>query len=171
MVLAAALPVSAQKASSAAREYQLKAAFLYNFAKFIEWPRESFPTADAPFVLCVRGDDPHAADMEGVLRGKTVAGRPLHVRLLQRAAEIGACHVLFVSGDDAARVDFALRERRSGVLTVGESADFLRRGGIIRLMLEDGKVRFEISPAAGEEAALRISSKLLKLAHIFHDGD
>jgi hypothetical protein len=144
-------------------EYQVKAAFLFNFAKFVEWPSEAFPAPDTPFGLCILGDEPPDADIEFVLKGKKVGPREIHYRRLRTSQELGGCHLLFVGEAATYQLDAVPRD---SILTVGEAAVFIRRGGVIRFLMEDGRVRFEINPDAALKSRLKISSKLLKLARI-----
>jgi hypothetical protein len=149
-------------------EYQVKAAFLYQFAKFVEWPPESFSNAESQLVLCVIGADPFGDTLQEMVRGKTVNGRPL---ALQKHADGGGannCHIAFLPTSQARAVLQGAR-RRHPWLTVGESEQFLAWGGIINFVIEDNRVRFEINPDAAEQAGLRMSSKLLALARIVHD--
>ena len=151
-----ALPASAQ---DALLEYRVKAAFLFNFTKFIDWPPGAMSDG-APFTICVAGANPLASALEDTIRGETVAGRSLQSRIAQGNE---ACQVLFVPHDVDA-VPILKRARTQPVLTVGESPDFLRQGGIINFVRDGGKVRFEISQEAAMRAQLRISSRLLRLA-------
>jgi hypothetical protein len=158
-LLAAALTAQAPAPS----EYQLKAAFLYNFGKFVEWPASAFPAPDTPFGVCILGEDPFGLDLETVLRGKTLVGRELLLRRLHSESEWPRCHILFTSGPPPVSL---LDPPREGLLTVGEAPGFTRSGGVVRFVVDAGKVRFEINPDAADRAKLRISSKLLRLARI-----
>ena len=149
-----ALPASAQ---DALLEYRVKAAFLFNFTKFIDWPPGAM-SGGAPFTICVAGANPLASALEDTIRGETVAGRSLQSRVAQGTEP---CQVLFVPHDVDA-VPILKRARTQPVLTVGESPDFLRQGGIINFVRDGGKVRFEISQEAAARALLRISSRLLR---------
>ncbi len=150
-----------------AEEYKVKAAFFYHFARFIEWPSERFLSDEDPFRICIVGENPFQGALRKTLSGKTVHGRPF--RLLQSPddAVLTQCHVVFIgegSADRSKRITDAVHGQ--GVLTIGESADFIRQGGIVRLFLADNKVRFGINPQAAQRANLEISSKLLRLAKI-----
>jgi len=144
---------------------EIKAALLFNFAKFVEWPAEAFPDLSAPMTFCVYGEDSVGAGLEALIRGETLSGRRLAVRRLRDLQQVRECHLLFVSAAEKGRVSetlAALRDAR--VLTVGEGADFLGRGGMIRLFLEQNRMRFDINLDAAEKSGLKISSKLLRLA-------
>jgi hypothetical protein len=156
LALLAVVRGSAQEASL---EYRVKAAYLFNFTKFVEWPAGAIPDG-APFTICVAGDNPFAATLEDTIRGETVSGRTLQSRPAQGTE---TCQVLFIPREvDPA--PFLKRARMEPVLTVGESPEFVRQGGIINFVREEGKVRFEISQEAASRAQLRISSRLLRLA-------
>jgi hypothetical protein len=145
------------------KEYQIKAAILYNFLKFVEWPRESFAEAASPIVIGVLGENPFGGELEKLVLGRKVNGRDIVVKRISSVAEASSVQLLFVTVfDDSARSIL----RTSGVLTVGESAQFAAGGGIINFTLVEDKVRFEINLAGGEQAGLKISSQLLKLATV-----
>ncbi len=145
-------------------ERDLKAAFLYNFAKFVEWPEAAFPEPTTPVTLCVLGDDPIGASLETVVKGEKLNDRRLVVRLLRDPQATQGCHVLFVGPEKGRLPEILAPLRGSGILTVGGAADFLDRGGMIRLFLEQNRVRFDINLDAAEQSHLRLSSKLLRLA-------
>jgi len=161
----AALPSRAQ--SGPATEYQVKAAFLFNFAKFTEWPSEP---DQAPFTIAILGDDPFGSGIDDLFLGKTVRDKKIAVRRFSGVQQIEACHILFISrsvSKDVPAVLAALRENGlSGVLIVGESPGFAKNGGMIGFYIEGGKVRFEINQKTAESEGLKISSQLLKLARI-----
>jgi hypothetical protein len=150
-----------------APEYLIKAAYLYNFALFVEWPAEAFLAADAPLVIGVVGSDPFDSALERTVRGKRINRRPLVIRRLQASQDLRQCHILFVSSSEAARTG-ELISRLEGVpvLVVGETPDFARRGGTINFTIEDNKVRFEVNVDAARRARLKISAKLLNVARI-----
>ena len=164
IVLAAHLPAACSQ-QPAVTEYHVKAAFLYNFGKFVEWPREAFTSNDAPFRLCVVGGEAFARARES-LAGKSIRGRKLDVLPVETPADAAQCHMLFVSSaGQHIGIDRTLGElSRSRTLTVGESSDFIVSGGIINLIRVDDRVRFEIDRLAGERAGFRFSAQLLKLA-------
>jgi YfiR/HmsC-like len=151
--------ISAQTAS----EYEVKAAFLYNFTKFVEWPETAFP--DDSFRVCVLGDDPFGKSLKA-LTGQEVAGRKLQVLSFREdIAKTEECHVLFISRSERERLAEILSGvRNSPVLTVADSRGFLDGGGVINFVLEGSKVRFEINQEAAERTGIKISSKLLRLA-------
>jgi hypothetical protein len=146
-------------------EYQVKAAFLYNFAKFVEWPSRAFHGPSEPIAICVLGQDPFGGALQETVKGKEAAGRQLLVRNISDVRGPGSCQILFVSSSERKHFSSILAgAKRGGLLTVGEAAGFATAGGIINFKLEDGRVRFEINVEAAQQNELRISSKLLSLA-------
>jgi hypothetical protein len=163
--LAALLPVTLIGQSDPRLERQVKAAMLYNFAKFIEWPAAMFPSPSAPLVVAVAGGDSWRTMLRGALEGKTVYGRPISVRSYEDCPNGGTCHVVFVADSEVKRLPEILAfSARGPTLTIGDIDDFARAGGIIGLRIEDKRVRFEINLEAAQRAGLSISSKLLRLA-------
>ena len=146
------------------REYRIKAAFLYNFAKFIEWPADAFADDNAPMTLCVLGD----ASLEeafGLVEGKSVKGRKLKVLHLKTLNAKQACHIIFISSSENDRVAKILpRMKNQNSLTVGEAEEFIGQGGMINFVVKQNKIRFDIHIKPAKQAGLTISSKLLKLA-------
>ena len=148
------------------KEYQVKAAFLYNFAKFIQWPANAFPDEYTPICIGTLGHDPFGAVLDG-LAAKTVQGRPLEIRRFARIQDIDFCHILFINPAEHEQlfVLLATLEGRS-MLTVSEIDQFAQAGGMVNFVVRDKKIRFEINPLSAEQAGLKISSKLLQLATI-----
>ena len=150
-----------ESAIAAASEYEVKAAFVYNFAKFVEWPQ-----SNRAMTFCVAGPEPAFLALRRVVHGKTIGGRELTMKRLNPGEQArGECQVVFIAWADKKRSASALLAlEQQGVLTVGEEDSFLDTGGIIHFLLEDRKIRFEINLTAARKAGLAISSKLLKLA-------
>lgn len=152
-------------------EYQVKAAFLYNFAKFIEWPTETFPSDKSPITFCVFGHDPFGNALEEALRGKTLNNREFLTRRPKDYPEMKTCQLVFVSGQEDKHLPEILSSLKSAsVLVVGESDDFAERGGTVQFFLENNKLRFAVNVDAAKRAHLQISSKLLALAKIVNDA-
>jgi hypothetical protein len=152
-------------------EYQVKAAFLYNFAKFVEWPALTFKTDRDPMRICVLGQNPFGGALSDAVGGKTVLGRPFAVVDISETSQSSECQMLFVSSSERKRLRSILGELRpTGVLTIGETEGFAAQGGIVNFRLEEGRVRLEINIEAAERARLRISSKVLTLAQIVKSG-
>ncbi|MBI2820275.1 MAG: YfiR family protein [Acidobacteria bacterium] len=146
-------------------EYEVKAAFLYNFAKFVEWPSTAFPAPDSPVIIGVLGEDPFGEALELTIAGKLVQGRPLQVQRGQRIENVESCHILFFSSSQRRPLPELLGQLRSlPVLTVGEEEKFIEQGGVIRFLLDDNRVRFDINNLSARKAGLKISSRLLALA-------
>jgi len=143
-------------------EYEVKAAFLYNFAKFVEWP----DPASGPIRLCVVGDDPFGNNLEETVRGKTISGQPIEIKRLNRGDNPRSCQIAFISASERPLRAVLDLLQGASTLTVGESPNFAKDGGMINFVLEDKRVHFEINPAAAQREGLRISSKLLNLARI-----
>ena len=145
-------------------EYQVRAAFLYNFVKFVEWPGSPNDQGGA-IELCVLGKDPVEGELQRVISGKTVSGRSLTVRRISDPAAAQSCRILFVSSSEAGRVPEVLKALGStGVLTVSEAERFSEHGGMINFRMEGQRVRFQINAAAANRVGLKISSQLLQLA-------
>lgn len=152
-------------------EYQLKAAFVYNFAKFVDWPPDAFPEPRSAFSICILGADPFGRAIDDALRDKTIADHPVVIRRVKEAADARHCQILFVSGSERSQLREILGSLRgASVLVVGDVDGFAASGGAIELTLQDNHVRFAINPGAADAAGLRISSKLLALATIVHGG-
>jgi hypothetical protein len=147
-----------------APEYKVKAAFLYNFLKFVEWPAGA-QQPPGPLRVCVVGEDPFGPFLPEALAGKTVQDRPVEIRHLENKSELPGCHVAFTASSEARELSQLLASPGAeSVLTVGETDAFARGGGMITFRMEQNRVRFEINREAAERAGLRISSQLLKLA-------
>jgi hypothetical protein len=148
-------------------EYQVKAAFLYNFAKFVEWPAQTFKSSSEPIKVCVLGQDPFGPALAEAVSGKQIEGRALLVRNISDARQAGNCQILFVSSSERKRLpSIFVGIKAASILTVGEMEGFTAEGGVINFRLEDGRVRIEINVQAAEQGRLHISSKLLSLAQI-----
>jgi YfiR/HmsC-like len=149
-------------------EYQMKAAFLYNFAKFVDWPPQKLNRLNDPVVICVLGEDPFGKLLDDTVQGKTIEGHPLQLGRIADTSQAAGCHVVFVSISERRRLNAILTDLSSaGVLTVGETEGFAVLGGIINFKLEnERRIRFEVNLNAAREANLKLSSKLLSLALI-----
>jgi len=150
-----------------AEEYRVKAAFLFNFAKFVSWPPEAFKSASDPIAICIVGKDPFDGALERTVSGQTVDGKPFTVRQAPDPKQMGGCHIAFVSSSERKRLPAIFEGiKNSCVLTVGESDNFTGEGGVVNFRLEDGRVRIQINLEAAGQHRLRISSKLLGVAEI-----
>jgi len=155
---------------AAPSEYQVKAVFLFNFSRFVEWPASAFTGPGDPFVVGVFGHDPFGADLDQVVKGETVNGRPLEVRRVRNAAEARECQILFIHQSENRRLTEVLSalDHRS-TLTVSDVPGGAQRGVMIRLVTERGRVRMRIDVESARAAALVISSNLLRSAEIVQD--
>ncbi len=148
-------------------EYELKAAFIYNFTQFTDWPVDAFASAAAPLVIGIVGEDPFGKTLDDVVRGEIVRGRPLVVKRLRADEDLRSCHVLFLSRSEKERLAALCGQLKdSPVLTVSDVDGFAQQGGMVNLLLVNNTVKMEINQAAAEGAGLQISSKLLKLARV-----
>jgi hypothetical protein len=145
-------------------EYQVKGAFLYHFGKFVDWPESAFAKHQDSFLICVFGQDPFGKALDHLLQGKSIKDRPIRLERITESETPTECNILYVSASEQDHVRDILRDLEAkSVLTVGEGPDFNKEGGVIRFLVRDKKVRFEINTEAGEKAGLKISSQLLKL--------
>ncbi len=169
--LLSAVPAIGIAGEAASPEYRVKAALLYNFARFVEWQKGAFSDADGEIVLAILGRSPFGNALDRI-RGKKVTGRTLSVR---HCADVGALgvegpkppHILFISGSESENLPAIFsRIRAYPVLTVSDLPEFAEAGGMIGLVKAGGKVRFEINTVAAAGATLKISSRLLKIARI-----
>lgn len=167
VILLALLQAGLMAQNVRAREYQLKAVFLFNFAQFVEWPADAFPNPETPVVIGILGSAPLGDLLDQTTRGEQLQGRSFQVRRYASVDEIQTCHILFIDGADGARLDETLaRLKTRSILTVGDHDSFVKRGGMVRFVTDRNRVRLQINPAAAQAARLTISSKLLRLAEI-----
>jgi hypothetical protein len=170
ITLVVAASASAQDLSSAeTSEYLIKAGYIYNFAKLVEWPAAAAPKGQ-PIVIGVLGNDAFASVLDRTVNGKKIDDRPLLVkRLKSKHVKDCGCQMLFVAAAESALADEVIQSQGgSGVLTIAESPDFATRGGMIALVLQDSKVRFIVNVHSAAQAGLSISSRLLALATVVH---
>ncbi len=149
-----------------ASQYQVEAAYLYNFAKFTEWPKQSLPNGSSSLVIgVVGGDDEFLNVLRGTIAGKTIGTHPVNVRRASSPEEMKSCHLVFFRSSERKRTQSAIAGlHQASVLLVGEEPTFLQQGGMINLVLENGRIRFEVDRASLDRANLRLGSNLLTLA-------
>ena len=161
---------NAQAGDADSSEYLIKAGFIYNFAKFVEWPSATFSQPDSPIVIGVIGTDPFGSVLDHIVEDKKIGPRGFVVKRYKGGKDLKDlkdCKILFVSASEKAHVDEILQSVKGlPILTVGETSGFAERGGVIRFTLEDNRVRFEVNVEAAHQADLNISSRLLTLARI-----
>lgn len=159
------LPASVRAQASPPTEYQIKAAFLFNFAKYVEWPAATFPSETSPIVIGVLGENVFGDNLEQTLRNKTIQDHPLQFKAFHSVEDVKDCQILFVSPSEEGHFHKILDGLGGlSILTVGQSDDFIDSGGMINFVLEDNRIRFQINNTAARKARLKISSKLLSLA-------
>ena len=146
-------------------EYQVKAAYLANFGRFVEWPTSVAADKSESFNICVLGQDPFGADLDAAVAGETIGRAHVMAKRISRPQDAVDCRILFISSSEASQwkeIQAALRTL--SVLTVSDIPQFARRGGIIQFLLDGNRVRFDINLAATERVGVKLSSELLKLA-------
>ena len=159
-------PLSNDAWASGFDEYAIKAAYLYNFAKYVEWPPRAFPTSDSPLVICIAGENPFGTAL-AALQGKAVESRPVKVLDLPTITGLDQCNVVFFGRTEQGRFKTALAKlARLPILTVSDISDFAQAGGMIGLFEAEQRIRFNINITAARQANLKLSSQLLKLATI-----
>jgi YfiR/HmsC-like len=176
-ILLAGAWLNAQNTSGSS-EYLIKAGFIYNFANLVQWPSTSFAQPESPIVIVILGEDHFGGTLDHALEGKKVNARPFVIKRARSVSELQRtlgpqkdCQILYVSASEMPHLGEAIQVLKGApVLTIGETPGFARSGGIINLILEDNKVRFEVNVQAAKDADLNISSRLLALARIIPEG-
>jgi hypothetical protein len=154
-------------AAIGASEYDVKAAFLFNFAKFVEWPAWTFERSGGAMVFSVVGDDPFGPALDRIARNEKVQGRPIIVKRVRRVEDLGPCHIVFIRGRGDAAVSSLIHQASAPYrLVVGEDPEFAERGGGIGFYFEQRRIKFTVNVGATERAGLKVSSKLLKIARV-----
>lgn len=169
LLCGAMLLLTLTPAHAAPSEYELKAAFIYQIARFVEWP--SAPVnAGEPLRLCVLGGNPFGPALESI-RGKPVNERRMEVSLLDMNADTHECNMLFIAAPAERHIErITALSRGTGMLTIGDTQGFAQRGAMVNFFSQDGKIRFEVNLDAARHGGLKISSKLLSLARIVDSG-
>jgi hypothetical protein len=146
-------------------EYQVKAAYLYNFAKFVKWPVATAPDKNGSFSICVLGPDPFGGTLDSTLAGESLDNKPVVVKRISKPQGTADCRILFINSAEQGHLKEILAALdQESILTVSDMPDFSERGGMIQFVLEGGKVRFEVNLSSAEKARLTLSSELLKVA-------
>jgi hypothetical protein len=144
---------------------QVKAAYLYGFAKFVEWPAQKFASPSTPILFCVASDPSFESELNRIVKGKAISGRTLSVISAEESEQARNCHVLFLNSMHSRQTRHLLEAvRGAGVLTVGETDDFAQEGGMIRFILKDERVQFEVNHKAANQEGVLISARLLSVA-------
>ena len=144
-------------------EYQVKAAYLSNFGRFVDWPAAA-TSGDGPFNVCVLGQDPLGASLDAAIAGEKIGSAKLAAKRVSRVEDAGDCRLLFISSSEESRLAAILAAVGKNILTVGDMPEFAERGGMIQFVLDGSRVRFEINLIAAQRAGLNLGSELLKLA-------
>jgi hypothetical protein len=166
LLLACGILLSSQTADN--REYQIKSVFLFNFTQFVTWPENAFPSAQAPFVIGILGNDPFGNYLKEAVSGEKVNGHPLLIERYTSPDQIKNCHILFITANEVNKTqELATKLKNEHVLTVSDANHFLKQGGMIRFFNKNNKIQIQINQEATKAAELTISSKLLRLADIF----
>lgn len=169
MFIIAASGAGQSAEAQALHEYEAKAAFLFNFVKFVEWPAQSFADDSSPLIIGVVGDDRSSAVIDRIINGKTANGRRLVVKRFSNFRALTHCHIVFVRSSEKDRIRQTLAAAGAGALTVGETERFAESGGMINLIIVDGRLELEINQTSAERAGLKISAKLLNLARVIRN--
>ena len=158
-------------AADGSTDAQVKAAFVYNFAKFTEWPAAAFASPQAPIRLCLSGVDETQTKAFAAIEGKPVQGREVRIKRNPAMADIGECNILYVGDEEPRRAQATLQAaRNASVLTVSDSEGFADTGGVIGLVYADNRIQFEVNLAAAQRAGLKIASQVLKIARVVKDS-
>lgn len=161
---------STEAPAQRATEYEVKAAFLYNFARFVTWPDSAFAQANSPLVIGVFGSNPIGTTLEKTVQGKSIQDHPFIIEQFHSLEDIKTCHILFISPTERSQLNTLLDHvKNKPILTISEQNNFCQMGGMINFILQKRNVRFEMNPDAIDQANLSISSRLLKLAQIVKD--
>lgn len=155
----------AQTQREAPTEYQVKAAYLYNFGKFVSWPDAHSGAPSDPFEICILGDDPFGTVLEAVVKGGTISGRNAVAKRIATTVGIDSCRILFISSSEDPRLkDILASLENLQVLTVSDMPQFADRGGMIQFVQQNSRIRFEVNLKNAEHSGLILSSELLKVA-------
>jgi len=167
VILGSAVVSARQARADVPPEYMIKAAYLLNFARLVEWPRDAFTSLDSPVTIGIVGNDPFGDALEQTVEGKRINNRRIDVQRLQWNQDLRRCQIVFISSTDSARIG-ELTTRLAGlpVLIVGEARQLATRGATINFMIEDDRVRFEVNVEAARRARLTVSSQILRVAKI-----
>lgn len=168
VILALCAGVNSSRAGNAdPSEPQLKAAFLLNFPKYVEWPANTFARTDSPIVVGIFGDEDVASEFSAMSQGKVIEGHTIHFVRVTTVSQCRGCHILFVSSSVTQKLPEILPTlQNANVLTVGESEEFLNLGGMINLSRHERRISIEVNADAAHQTQLKISSKLMALATV-----
>jgi hypothetical protein len=161
--IAFCIPVPVCIAQEPPLEYQVKAAYLLNFTKFVQWPESAFSDQRSPLAICILGEDRFGTSLDEIVKGEVVNGHELVVQRIRRVTEARSCQVVYIGAPEK-EAPKILDDLRPGILTVGEGEKFLEHGGIIAFVIENRRVRFDIDQRAAGRSMLTLSSRLMSVA-------
>ncbi|MEO7523062.1 MAG: YfiR family protein [Ferruginibacter sp.] len=148
-------------------EYQVKAVFLFNFTRFVDWPSAAFESTNSPFIIGILGDDPFGNYIDETVSGESTGGHPIIIKRYKTVKDIDNCHVLYIHSVDDESIRLIIADTKTkNVLTVSDANHFASLGGVIGFFLENNKIRMQINQEAAKSASLNISSKLLGVAKV-----
>ena len=157
---------------TAAPEHSVKAAFLYKFAGYVDWPETMFASSDTPITIAVVGDEPIAMELSQIVAGRIAQGHPIEVKRLKSSESVAGIHILFIGRTEAERLErMAQLAQAHSILMVTDSIGALAKGSVINFVLADNRLRFEVSLVTAEKCGLRLSSRLLAVALQVHAGE
>jgi hypothetical protein len=160
-----ATPTTSTSVADGLSEFQVKAAFIVNFARFVEWPASAFDAPSAPFVMGILGDDPFGTDLDQAVRDKMIGGHPILVKRIEDGDDLVRFHLVFIAGSEKRRLkDHLTRLGTGAVLTVSDLDGFCANGGLIGFVTVNDRIRFKVNASSAQRHGLKISSKLLTLA-------
>jgi hypothetical protein len=167
LVFLLSLAWTGSRSQSPSLEYQIKAVFLFNFTQFVQWPVSTFPENDSPLVIGILGDDPFKEYLDKTVQGEKTEGHPLVVQRFDKVEQIKTCQILFINIKDRTQLKYIFEKLKTlNVLTVGDTPNFSKEGGMIRFFTENDKTRIRINLEVVKNSGLTISSKLLRLADV-----
>ena len=148
-------------------EYQVKAKYLYNLARFVDWPEHTFADSNSSYIIGILGEDPFGIDLEKTVEGKKVKGRNFSVKRFKNCTHLEFCHILFINLGNPRKLHEAIKKiDDKNILTVGDTENFAHNGGIINFIIKEKKIRFQVNLQAAETSDIQISSKILRQADI-----
>ena len=150
-------------------EDKVKAVFLYNFTRFIDWPSSAFASNEQPFKIGIMGEDPFGIYLEEAIRNEKYSGRPIIIEKFENAKDIKDCHMIFINTKNQKEIKNILNNlENKTVLTIAEHPEFVKWGGMIRLYSDDRKIRIQINDAAARLVKIKVSAKLLNIADVYY---
>jgi YfiR/HmsC-like len=165
-IFALTIAISGASMVRAQSEEDIKAAFLLNFARYVEWPTNAFTSPESPVLICMFASEGFGSVVTSTVDGKTVGSRPVEVLDVASATNAGDCHILFIGGEARSATSVLGSLSDASVFTVGNDEGFAKAGGVANFFRSENRIRFEINPGAAETAGLKISSRLLRLARL-----